>query len=131
MTDKKILHNECEQAMLILENAFLKYMGDSKSLHSVANIADGLGLGFDSAALGRAIAKRLEGKGLVKINQSWSRRWSVQMCCLNFKLTHYRTLAVDVQRRQDAVGDDAGSGPRAGRTCRGLEERASETGAPS
>ena len=80
MTDKKILRNECEQAMLILENAFLKYMGDTKSSHAVSDIAEGLGLGIYSAALGRAIAKRLERKRLVKIDLSWSRRWRVQRC---------------------------------------------------
>ena len=34
MTDRQILRNECEQAMLQLESAVLKFLGDSRATHN-------------------------------------------------------------------------------------------------
>ncbi|MYH56991.1 MAG: hypothetical protein F4145_03020 [Boseongicola sp. SB0675_bin_26] len=88
MTDRHVLRNECEQAMLQLENAFLKCMGESNSKRwfNVSGVADELAFGrlilgyhtIDGAALGRAIAERLEHKKLVEIERPIRGPWKIR-----------------------------------------------------
>lgn len=87
MTNRQILRNECEQAMLQLENAFLKFMETSRRKFTVSHIAGHLCLdellpridGINGAALGRAIAKRLEEKNIVEINTSTWGPWRIRL----------------------------------------------------
>ena len=73
MADRQILRNECEQAMLQLENAFLKYMGTSKYIFVVSSIASRLYL---DTALGRAVALRLSRKKVVELK--FGSRWTMR-----------------------------------------------------
>ena len=73
MADRQILRNECEQAMLQLENAFLKYMGTHKYSFQVSSIARHLYL---DPALGRAVARRLSRKKVVELK--FGGRWTIR-----------------------------------------------------
>ena len=70
MTDRQVLRNECERAMLQIENAFLKYIGTGEKWTTTASVADALRfdelLAGNGAAFSRFLADRLQNKGLVE-----------------------------------------------------------------
>ena len=84
MPENRIPHNECEQATLKLEHAFLESMGTGNRWSFVTHIANHLYhdelrpriVGSHGAALGRAIDKRLANKKIIEIDDSggW---WSI------------------------------------------------------
>ena len=71
MKDIQILRNECEQAMLQMESAFLKCVGKGEGWTYTAHVAQALR--FDDlvpgygAAFSRSMASRLQAKGLVEM----------------------------------------------------------------
>lgn len=74
MADEQILRNECEQAVLQLENAYLKCLGDGDAWTPTVHIAEALRLHDlfpgSGSAFSRMLAERLMKRGLVEIDRA-------------------------------------------------------------